>query len=103
MANRWKRLFLLPMLTGLLGGAAAAAMEWGLHFGTEALIGRAIPADPLATLQFHWAILIFPAGRWASVGSIRAVALSRHQTARNRHGHSRVSSRQRRLAVAGCR
>jgi CIC family chloride channel protein len=61
MANRWKRLFLLPMLTGLLGGAAAAAMEWGLHVGTEALIGKAIPADPLATLQFHWAILIFPA------------------------------------------
>ncbi len=60
MTNRWKRLFFFPMLTGIAGGAAAAAMEWGLHVGTEALIGKVIPADSFATLQFHWAILILP-------------------------------------------
>ena len=61
MPSRWKRLFLFPILTGLAGGAAAAAMEWGLHYGTEALIGKVVPADAFATLQFHWAILILPA------------------------------------------
>jgi CIC family chloride channel protein len=61
MARRWKLLFLYPILTGLAGGAAAAAMEWGLHFGTEALIGKVVPADAFATLQFHWIIFLLPA------------------------------------------
>ena len=61
MPSRWKRLFLFPILTGIAGGAAAAAMEWGLHYGTEALIGKVVPTDAFATLQFHWAILILPA------------------------------------------
>ena len=61
MRNRWKRLFLFPIITGLAGGIAAAAMEWGLHVGIKALIGDAIPKDPFAVFQFHWAFLVLPA------------------------------------------
>ncbi len=61
MSNRWKRLFFYPILTGLAGGLAAAAMEWGLHFGTAALIGTPVPLDAFATFRFGWGILLLPA------------------------------------------
>jgi CIC family chloride channel protein len=48
-------------VAGLAGGVAAAAMEWGLHFGSEALIGRVVGNASFAVFQFHWAVLVLPA------------------------------------------
>ena len=36
-------------------------MEWGLHFGSEELIGRVVGNASFAVFQFHWAVLVLPA------------------------------------------
>lgn len=59
----WRRArpLLLAALIGVAAGLSAAAMEWGLHDGTELLIGRFLPQS-LGTLgQFHWGLLLLPA------------------------------------------
>lgn len=61
-AARWSRLFALGILVGVLGGLAAAALEWGLHFGTHELVGRiatlAGAASP--TFKFDWRLIVLP-------------------------------------------
>ncbi len=39
-AAHWGRLFAISALVGVVGGLAAAALEWGLHFGVPRLAGR---------------------------------------------------------------
>jgi len=59
----WRRArpLLLAALIGVAAGLSAAAMEWGLHDGTEWLIGLFLP-DSLGVLnQFRWGILLLPA------------------------------------------
>lgn len=59
----WRRArpLLLAALIGVAAGLSAAAMEWGLHDGTELLIGRFMPEDLGDLGQFRWGVLLLPA------------------------------------------
>ena len=52
---------LLAWLIGVAAGLSAAAMEWGLHDGTELLIGRFMPKGLGDLGQFRWGVLLLPA------------------------------------------
>lgn len=58
----WSRLFTLAALVGVLGGGAAAGLEWALHWGSHNIVGRFVHnvggGDVFA---FHWAVLLLPA------------------------------------------
>lgn len=62
---RWSRLLLLGAAVGIAGGAAAVALEWGLHSGSELLVQRIVGArfDTAGPrlLIFDWRILLLPA------------------------------------------
>lgn len=60
-AARWSRLFALGALVGLLGGLAAAGMEWGLHHGTSLLVGRFTHLGSARVAEFHLGVLLLPA------------------------------------------
>ena len=59
----WRRArpLVLAALIGVAAGLSAAAMEWGLHDGTELLIGRFMPKDLGHLGQFRWGLLLLPA------------------------------------------
>lgn len=61
-AARWSRLFALGIVVGVLGGLAAAGLEWGIHVGTPALIGRfaTIAGAASPTFQFDWRLIVLP-------------------------------------------
>jgi CIC family chloride channel protein len=59
--GRWTWLFSLAALTGVAGGLAAAAMEWGLHEGIHLIVGRVVPTATAQVLQPSWAVLLLPA------------------------------------------
>ncbi|HPF38291.1 MAG TPA: chloride channel protein [Phycisphaerae bacterium] len=61
-AARWSRLFGLGVIVGVLGGCAAAALEWGLHKGTHALVGRITALAGAAAPAFHfdWRLIVLP-------------------------------------------
>ena len=56
----WTRLFGLAVIVGFLAGVAAIALEGGLHYGAEHLIGRYSPgvAQPW---RWRWVFLLLPA------------------------------------------
>lgn len=58
---RWGRVFLLSMVAGALTGLAAAGLYWGLHFGTEQIIGRAVDPAGDHLWIFSWGVLLLPA------------------------------------------
>jgi len=60
-AARWARLFPLGALVGIVGGLAAAGVEWGLHHGTHLLVGRIAHLGSADALRFHWGVLLLPA------------------------------------------
>jgi len=60
-AARWSRRFLLGGIVGVLGGLAAATMDWGLHHGIDLLVGRFAHLSTPIVLQPQWAILLLPA------------------------------------------
>lgn len=60
-AARWARLFPLGALVGIVGGLAAAGIEWGLHHGTSLLVGRLTHLGSADALRFHWGVLFLPA------------------------------------------
>ncbi|MFQ5429101.1 MAG: chloride channel protein [Phycisphaerae bacterium] len=60
-AARWSRLFGLGMVVGVLGGVAAAGLDWGLEHGAELLVGRIANLSGAATFRFEWSILLLPA------------------------------------------
>ncbi len=69
--GRWTWVFSLAALTGIVGGLAAAAMEWGLHEGMHRIVG---PVAPIASAQIFrpsWRVLLSP----AVGGAISAVAI----------------------------
>lgn len=59
-AARWSRLFGLALLTGLLAGFATLVLEWGLHNGSELLIGRHARPGEAGVLRFDWWIILLP-------------------------------------------
>ena len=69
-AARWSWLVSLAALAGLAGGLAAAGLEWGLHHGTELLVGRITHLGGDQTMQFHWAVLLLPAAGGLASGLI---------------------------------
>ncbi|MEN6493887.1 MAG: chloride channel protein [Thermoguttaceae bacterium] len=69
--GRWTWLFSLAALTGLAGGLAAAAMEWGLAEGSRLLVARVVPQASDQILHFSWGVLLLP----ALGGLISAVAI----------------------------
>ncbi|HKQ48140.1 MAG TPA: chloride channel protein [Phycisphaerae bacterium] len=60
-AARWSRLFGLGILVGVLGGLAAAGLEWALHHGTALLVGRFAHLGSPEVLRFEWGVLLLPA------------------------------------------
>lgn len=62
-AARWSRLFGLGIIVGVLGGLAAAALEWGLHQGTHALINKIATLSGAASpsFNFDWRLVALPA------------------------------------------
>jgi len=58
----WRRLrpLLLAILIGVAAGLSAAAMEWGLHDGTDLLIGRFMPQNLGRLAQFNAGLLLLP-------------------------------------------
>ncbi|HUN80654.1 MAG TPA: chloride channel protein [Phycisphaerae bacterium] len=60
-AARWSRLFGLGVLVGVIGGLAEVLFAWGVHAGTNQLIGRVTHLGGAETLHFDWRVLIFPA------------------------------------------
>jgi len=60
-AARWARLFPLGALVGIVGGLAAAGVEWGLHHGTHLLVGRLTHLGSADAFRFHWGVLLLPA------------------------------------------
>ena len=60
-ATNWARMFTLAALVGVAGGAAAAGLEWGLHHGSELLVGRFTHLGGSHTLRFEWGVLLLPA------------------------------------------
>lgn len=59
--SRWTWLFSLAALTGLAGGLAAAAMEWGLDEGSRLLVSQVVPAVSVEMAHFSWGVLLLPA------------------------------------------
>jgi CIC family chloride channel protein len=54
-------MFALAALVGIGGGAAAAGLEWGLHHGSELLVGRFTYLGGPGTFHFEWGVLLLPA------------------------------------------
>ncbi len=69
-AARWSRLFSLGALVGLLGGVAAAGLEWGLEHGSELLVGRFTYLGGADVLQFRWGVLLLPAAGGLASGLV---------------------------------
>lgn len=59
--GRWTWLFSFAALTGVAGGLAAAAMEWGLHEGVQLVVGQVAPIASAQILQPSWGVLLLPA------------------------------------------
>jgi CIC family chloride channel protein len=64
-AARWGRLLALGTLVGLLGGLAAALLEWGLEAGSSLLVhsivGPRVDVGGMRVLIFDWRIVLLPA------------------------------------------
>jgi len=60
-AARWARLFPLGALVGIVGGLAAAGVEFGLHHGTHSLVGRFTHLGGPNIGRFDWGVLLLPA------------------------------------------
>ncbi|MBN4060877.1 chloride channel protein [bacterium AH-315-I18] len=60
-ARRWIRRLLIACITGVLSGCAAALLEYGIHKGSEHLLGHNEHPDQLRILEFDWHILLMPA------------------------------------------
>lgn len=81
-ASRWGRTLTVSALVGLLAGIGAAALEAGLHYGTEGIIGRFAEVGGATTLRFSLPVLLLP-----SVGALTAgLILLRGLKIRHEHG-----------------
>ena len=49
------------MIVGVVAGLAAFALAWGLHQGSQHLVGRVSDLGGPETLRFSWALLLLPA------------------------------------------
>ena len=58
---RWTRLLGVASLVGVLAGLAAAALEYGLHLGSEHLVGRFTDLGEANILSFRVWLLLLPA------------------------------------------
>ena len=54
------RMYGVALLVGIVAGLAAAALEYGLHFGSEHVIGRVAHPGDVAVLRFDWWLLVLP-------------------------------------------
>ncbi len=59
--GRLGRTVLLSPIVGVLAGLAAVALEWALHLGSEAIIGRYAQTGSAEFLHWHPSILLLPA------------------------------------------
>ncbi len=57
----WLWLLGLASLTGVVAGLSAAALDWSLEKGIDAVIGRVAPLDVGEIFAFHPLVLILPA------------------------------------------
>ncbi len=60
-AASWSRLFGMGILVGLLGGLAAAGLEWALHEGVKHLVGQFTHVAGEDIGRFHLGVLLLPA------------------------------------------
>ncbi|HRX87518.1 MAG TPA: chloride channel protein, partial [Phycisphaerae bacterium] len=60
-ATAWVRLLTISVIVGLLSGLAAAALEAGLSFGSERLVGRYVEVGGQHLWRFHWQLVLLPA------------------------------------------
>ncbi len=58
--RRWGRLFLLSIVAGVLSGSAAAALDYGLRFGSERLINRYADTAGVGLFAFHGLVVVLP-------------------------------------------
>lgn len=58
---QWGRFLVLGALAGVLGGLAAAGFEWGLHVGSQFLVGRFTHLGAGEVFRFDWGVLLLPA------------------------------------------
>lgn len=80
-ARRWIRRLLVATIAGLISGCAAALLEFGIHVGTEHLIGQYIHSEEIKMFHFDWHILVLPA-----MGALIAGMLV-HLFAQKNQGH----------------
>ena len=72
-SSPWGRLFPLSVVVGITGGAVAAALEAGIHFGSGALVGRITDLGGPSVLRFEWMILLLPAFGGLVAGTARSL------------------------------
>ncbi len=60
-ATQWARLLTLSAVAGVFAGLAAAALEAGLHYGSEHLIGQFVELGGEHLVGFRWPIVLLPA------------------------------------------
>lgn len=63
----------LSVVVGLAGGAAAAALETGIHYGSHSLVGRITDLGGPSVLRFEWMILLLPAFGGLIAGAVRSL------------------------------
>ncbi len=59
--TRWTRLLGIASLVGILAGSAAAALKYGLHVGTDHLVGRFAGLGGAEVVAFRPELLLLPA------------------------------------------
>ncbi|MFP8879256.1 MAG: chloride channel protein, partial [Myxococcota bacterium] len=57
----WTRTLVLAFVVGVAAGLAAFALAWGLHHGSEHLVGRVAGSGSADSWRFSWELLLLPA------------------------------------------
>ncbi|KAB2936626.1 MAG: chloride channel protein, partial [Phycisphaerae bacterium] len=60
-AAKWSRMFLLATLVGVVCGSVSAVLEWALHHGVGAVVGRYAHLGSATAWEFKWGVLLLPA------------------------------------------
>jgi len=77
--GRWGRTFLLGIGVGAVAGLAAAALDAGIHTGTELLVGRVADLGGAGFWQPRWAVLWLPAAGGLFSGLVVAALAPRSE------------------------
>ncbi|MEE2679064.1 MAG: chloride channel protein [Myxococcota bacterium] len=74
---RWARTVSLAVVVGVVAGLAAFALAWGLHQGSEHLVGRVSDLGGSETLRFSWVLLLLPAAGAVVAGLVVRLLVGR--------------------------